>query len=101
MQVPPLQAGVNAATEMLVGPPKVELAGVPKSTWNFQRFRELLPKFTKKFGDPVGGSVLPSGAEGSTPPNAEDSWKQTCVAAAPASIAARSYAQALDPAKVV
>src|SRR6266568_8558926 len=88
MHVPPLQAGVNAATGMLVGPLKVDWAGVAKSTWNFQRFKEFVPKFRKKFGDAVGGKVGPSRSEGSTPPNEEDNWKQTCVAAAPASMAA-------------
>ena len=46
MQVPPPQAGLKAATGMLVGPTKVELAGVAKSAWNFQRSKELLPKAT-------------------------------------------------------
>ncbi len=42
MQLPPPEhAAVNAATGMLVGPVKVELAGVAKSTWNFQRLPEV------------------------------------------------------------
>src|SRR5689334_8690506 len=46
MQVPPPpHAGVNAATGIFLGPVNVELAGVMKSTWNFHRFKELLPKF--------------------------------------------------------
>jgi hypothetical protein len=61
MQVPPLQAGENAATGRLVGPVKVELAGVVKSTWNFQMFSELVPKLTSHS---AGGAELL--AEGST-----------------------------------
>ena len=37
----PEQAGLKAGTGMLVGPLKVELAGVAKSTWNFHRFNEF------------------------------------------------------------
>src|SRR5262249_44970034 len=46
MQLPPLQASVKAATDTLVGPENDELAGFAKSTWNFQRLSELVPKFT-------------------------------------------------------
>jgi hypothetical protein len=47
MQVPPLHAGLKAATGMFVGPVKVELEGVVKSAWNFQRLSEFAPKLTK------------------------------------------------------
>ena len=47
MQVPPPQAGLNAATGIDVGLESVLLAGVAKSTWNFHRFREFVPKFIK------------------------------------------------------
>lgn len=80
------------------------MAGVPKSTWNLQRLRELLPKLRKKSGDPPGGSsvlplaeVPPSKSEGSRLPTLELCWKQTVVAVKPASIALRSKAQASAP----
>src|SRR5713226_9781240 len=98
---PPLQAVVNAATPMVVGPVKVELAGVAKSTWNFHSRSEFEPKFRKKLGEPAGGAVDPSRSDGNSPPKDELNWKQTCVAAAPLRIAAPSNAQAFEPAKVV
>jgi hypothetical protein len=42
---PPLQAAVKGATGMLVGPENVDAAGLVQSTWNFQRFSALVPKF--------------------------------------------------------
>jgi hypothetical protein len=42
---PPLQAAVKAATGMLEGPEKVDAAEFVQSTWNFQRFSALVPKF--------------------------------------------------------
>src|SRR5258708_383989 len=104
MQVPPPpQAALKAATGILVGPLKVEFAGVAKSTWNFQRSREveLLSKARKKLGDPAGGAVDPSRSEGSRPPKELLSWKQTCVAGIPARIAALSKAHARPPTKVL
>ena len=68
---PPLQAVTNAATGMLVGPVNVELAGVAKSTWNFHRLSELLPKLRKKLGEPKGGAIDPSRSDGNRPPKAE------------------------------
>ena len=47
MQVPPPQAGLKAATGMLVGPLKVELLVVTKSVWNFHRLSELVAKLRK------------------------------------------------------
>ena len=65
---PPEQAALKAATGMLVGPVKVVLAELAKSTWNFHRFSEFAPKFMKKFGEPAGGAVMPSRSDGSKPP---------------------------------
>ena len=45
MQVPPEHIGVNAATAMFVGPENVELPGVVQSTWNFQKWSELVAKY--------------------------------------------------------
>src|SRR5215469_14388640 len=44
IQALPPQASAKGATAMLVGPVKVEFAGVAKSTWNFHRFSEFVPK---------------------------------------------------------
>src|SRR5258708_27112573 len=81
VQVAPPQSVEKAATGMTVGPVKVELAGVAKSTWNLKRFRLLDPKNTRKFGSPAGGAVVPSRSAGSRPPTLLPCWKQTCVAA--------------------
>src|SRR5216684_8894189 len=99
MQAPPLQASVKAATGILIGPVNVELAVFAKSTWNRKTFSELLPKLTKKLGDPAGGAVTPSRSEGSRLATLDACWKQTIVAAAPLSIAVRLNAQALAPTK--
>jgi hypothetical protein len=71
--VPPPQASLKAATLKEVGPIKVEFAGVVKLTWNFHRFRRFVPKLSKKFGEPAGGTVAPSRSDGSKPPNDEES----------------------------
>src|SRR5712691_573353 len=98
MQVPPpLQAGENEATEIVVGPVRLEFAGVVQSTWNFHSFRLFVPKLRRKFGDPLGGGVGPSTSEGRRLPNDELRVKHCCVAAWPWSIFARSYAQACGP----
>src|SRR2546421_12018808 len=103
MQVPPLQAVEKdgTATEL---PANVEFAEFAKSTWNFQRLSELVPKFAKTFGAPAGGAsvdpvaaVAPSRSDGSRPPKLLERLKHWPVAAAPASIAARSNAQAAAP----
>src|ERR1043165_7965033 len=83
---PPLHAGVNAATERLVGPVIVVFAGVVQSTWNFQSCNWLVPKLSMKFGSPVGGAVGPSRSEGRTDPYVLLSVKHCWVAAWPASI---------------
>src|SRR3954470_6220238 len=82
------EASEYAAVASVVGPVKVELAGVTKSTWNFQYASVLAvePRATMNAGDPAGGSRAPSRSEGSTPPNAVVVLKHCCVAAWPASI---------------
>src|SRR5262249_37258360 len=106
---PPLQAAVNVATLMLVGPVRVELLGVAQSTWNFHRLSAFVPKLSSRFGVPAGGSpeppgprveVAPSRSEGSIPPKLELSWKHCWVAAAPLSMLTRSNAHTLAPANV-
>src|SRR5665647_3676139 len=62
--VPPPHARLNGATGMLIGPLSVVLAVLFQSTWNFHKFSEFEPKFMKKFGDPAGGTVLPSRSDG-------------------------------------
>jgi hypothetical protein len=99
MHVPPLQASVNAATPIDVGPTNVAFAGVTKSGWNFQVASVVLvaPIPTSRFGSPIGGGVVPSRSAGRRPPNAVLVMKHSCDADAPASIAARSIAQACAP----
>ena len=65
---PPLQAGENAATGIVVGPLRDELPGVVQSTWNRHRRRLFVPKLTTSFGAPAGGGVEPSRSDGSRPP---------------------------------
>ena len=65
---PPPQAAEKAATGSVAGPVKVELDGVVKSTWNLKKFRLLVPKFTRKFGEPEGGAIAPSKSDGRRPP---------------------------------
>src|SRR3954465_10999684 len=97
MQVPPAQASEYAAVASVVGPVKVELAVVTKSTWNFQYASVFAvePRPTMNAGEPEGGRRDPSRSDGNRPPKAVLVLKQTCAAAAPASILARSYAQTL------
>src|SRR5260370_30817530 len=95
MQLPPPEhAAVNAATGMLVGPVKVELAGVAKSTWNFHKLSEFVPKFRYMSGAPAGGALDPSRSDGNRLPTLELSWKQTCVSTAPVSILLQTNAHA-------
>src|SRR5216684_3838263 len=97
MHAPPPQASLNVATARLVGPVNVELFVFVKSTWNFQRLSEFVPKFRKNSFEPAGGAVAPSRSAGSNPPKLELSWKHTAVAALPARIAALFNAQARPP----
>src|SRR5262249_10887393 len=93
MQVPDApQAAVYEATVSVVGPVNVELAGVAKSTWNFQNASvvAVVPSATTVFASPAGGAVPPSTSLASSPPNWFEVVKHTWVAVVPASIAARS-----------
>src|SRR6266516_4780925 len=83
-QAPPPHAGVNPATEMVLGPVNVEFAGVAKSTWNRHARRAFDPKSSRVFDSPAGGEVDPSRSEGSRLPNDELSWKHTWMALFPA-----------------
>ncbi len=96
-----LQISLNVATGITLGPLKVEFPGMAKSTWNWKRSRSLESAIsTKKLGDPVGGSVLPSRSDGKRLATLGGFWKQILVAELPASMAARSKAHACAPAKV-
>src|SRR5262249_19178949 len=95
---PPLHAGENAATGIVVGPVSVEFAGVVQSVWKRQRRRLFVPKATRSFGEPTGGGgVDPSRSDGRRPPYAEPSWKHCCVADNPCSIRPRSHAHTCEP----
>src|SRR5947208_15042990 len=96
---PPPHASLNGATAIFVGPLNVEFPVFAKSTWNFQRFSEFVPKFRKNSFEPLGGTVAPSKSAGSNPPKLGLSWKQTAVAAVPAFIAVLFNAQARPPTK--
>jgi hypothetical protein len=65
MHAPPPQAGENDATGIVSGLVSVELPGVDQSTSNFQRSRLLVPRPSRKSGEPDGGGVDPSRVEGS------------------------------------
>src|SRR5229473_3944466 len=91
MQVPPLQASVKAATGTLMGPVRVEFAGVVQLTENRQTVNELLPKLMNGSGVPDAGRLAaPSRSAGSTPPKLVESWKHCWVAAAPDNMDERS-----------
>ena len=106
MQAPPLHALVNAGTARALEA-SVEFAEVAQSTWNFQRLSAFAPKFAKTFGAPAGGPrvepdapMAPSRSDGrrlATPLLRLKHWP---VAAVPASMAARSNAQAAAPLKL-
>src|SRR5260221_5913412 len=89
--------GANAATGSVVGPVKVEFAGVVQSTWKRQSRRLFVPNSTIGFGAPAGGGVDPSRSAGRSPPSLVPSVKHCCVAARPASILARSQAHISGP----
>src|SRR5215471_1905464 len=104
MQVPLLpQASLNAFTASVVGPVNVELAGVVKSTWNWNAASvlALAPSDRSVLGSPEGGSMLPSRSAGSRLETLVGALNETLVAGWPASIAERSRAATLDPRKVV
>jgi hypothetical protein len=99
--LPPLQSGVKLATAKVVGPVKVELAGVMKSTWNFHKLSEFVPKFMKNAGSPLVGRMVPSMSDGNRLATLLLCWKQSMVAVFPASIALRFAAQASAPKNMV
>ncbi len=83
---------------MAIGPVRVELEGVAKSTWNLNSFSVVeVPSSKKKLGEPAGGAVLPSRSAGSKLASLVPFWKHCIVAALPASIAVRFMAQACGP----
>ena len=59
------QRAVKFATGRVVGPVKLELEGVVKSTWNFHNWTTYLAKVAKKAGSPAAGWMVPSISEGS------------------------------------
>src|SRR5436189_3378519 len=94
------QGSVNAPTpDNVVGPLKVELLGLAKSTWNFQSCSAPLRSSSiRKLGEPAGGPAPPSRSEGSRLYSVVASVKHTRAGdAAPASIAVRANAQASGP----
>src|SRR5260370_26373820 len=94
-------SSLKGATPIKVGPEKLELVGVAKSTWNWKRFRWVeSARSTRKLGSPGGGGGLLSRSEGNSLPTLLAAWKQMDVAEFPASIFVRSYEQASAPAKL-
>ena len=90
---PPEHAVVKLAIGIEVGPVKEggPLHGA-KPEWNLNRLSVVVVwRVTRKFGEHVGGAVLPSRSEGRRLATELDCWKQIWVAvAAPASMAERS-----------
>ncbi len=83
---------------MTMGPVRVVLEGVAKSTWNLNRSSVVdVPSSKKKLGEPVGGAVVPSKSAGSKLASLVPFWKHCIVEALPASIAVRFKAQACGP----
>src|SRR5512140_9441 len=85
MHAPPLQAIEKPATGIDVGPVNVDALGFAKFTENLKRGSAFEPRLSTKFGVPDGGNVWPSRSDDNS--DAFDTWKQTCVAVAPANIA--------------
>src|SRR5262245_38526333 len=93
--------GATAAIE--VGPAKVELLGVAKSTWNCHRFNVPATGSMSitKFGEPAGGSAAPSTSEGRRLEYAAFRLKHTKGGACtPASMAVLSHAHTSGPTNV-
>src|SRR5260370_40127731 len=85
---------LKGATPIRVGPEKLELEGLAKSTWNRKRFRWVeSARSTKKLGSPGGGGALLSRSEGNRLPTLLGSWKQIAVAAMPPCLCVGSRAQ--------
>src|SRR5437762_10197506 len=98
MHVPPaLQAGVKAAVAIVVGPLRLEFAGVAQSTWNDQSSSAFVAKLITSLGAPAGGALEPSRSDGSSDPWLEPTSKHCCVADCPCNMLARSYAQTSAP----
>src|SRR5260370_17025785 len=87
MQVPPLQGSVNAATGTLMGPVRVEFAGVVQLTEKRQTFNELLPKLMNGSGVPDAGRLAtPSRSAASPPPYLEETWNHPRFPPPPANL---------------
>src|SRR5579859_7639571 len=95
MQSKPAQASLKAATEIGVGPVKVDFVKVVQFTVNLNISRFVFARLRKSSGDPVGGAVAPSISAGNKLSNAEV-WKHTSCAVAPAIICARLKAHTCD-----
>src|SRR5207237_3532578 len=97
-QVPPsVHAGVNAATEMVVGPVRVVLAVFAQSRWKRYSFKLFVPNSRMSFGAPAGGDIAPSLSDGSMPPSFVPSVLHCCVAGGPAGVSVRSTALISGP----
>src|SRR5829696_6113872 len=96
MQAPPPHALLNAATpETLVGPVSVPVPAA-QFTENRQNCTAVLVRLINRFGEPAGGSVVPSRSAGSR------LWPlvvltHACRADAPISILSRSKAHTVLP----
>src|SRR5437763_13580955 len=99
MQVPPPQASENGSVASVVGPANVELAGVPKSTWNWNtaRLSAPAPSEETRSGEPAGGGVAPSRSDGSRLATSVGASNETEVAGCPASMPDRARAATLAP----
>src|SRR5258708_38957634 len=83
---------------MAIGPVRVELEGVAKSTWNLNSFSVVeVPSSKKKLGEPAGGAVLPSRAAGSKLASLVPLLKHCIVAAPPTNLPLRFMAQGCGP----
>src|SRR5215469_13915221 len=104
MQVPLLpQASLKEFTASVLGPVNVELAGVVKSTWNWNAASvfALAPSERSVLGSPAGGSMLPSRSAGRRLETLVGALNEMLVAVWPASMAERSSAATLVPRKAV
>src|ERR1044072_9858947 len=90
MQVPPPQARLNAATpDTAVGPVSVPVPA-PQFTANLQKLTVVLVILIRKFGEPAGGSVVPSRSAGSGLWCGVLVLAPACLAPPPNNISARS-----------
>src|SRR6476659_5886587 len=99
MQTPPPHARLNAATpETAVGPVSVPVPAA-QFTAKRQKLIDVLVMLINRFGEPAGGSVVPSRSAGSMLAAAVV-LTHACRAAPPASIWARSNAHMVLPVKL-